>query len=169
MGGEYHARKFREELALWSIDKVDPVSEWSLDDNPQEDLTQCICTKDITMRWPITNKITGRILWIGADCAVKWLKPTLLCKSCKSVLGNIKGRLRDKNFYCRSCLFRKKKAIQKRISILAGYRINGQRFDSLSENALNYFINLEETNKTIEYLKEYVDLVYETIEVIENV
>jgi hypothetical protein len=158
--GEYYHKKFNEVITLYSVNKEDPIPEWILHDNPQEDKTECICTKDISLRWPITNKLNGQILWIGGDCAERWLNPSLSCDGCGAALGCVMKRRREKNYLCRSCTLKSKKEREKRIKKLASYQWNGQRFDSFSEKALEHLYNSELKFKTIQYLREYVELVY---------
>lgn len=162
-----YARKFLEALRKQSIDKQDPVSEWKLGLGARRAESYCICTKDIAYEWPIYNRVTKKILWIGSDCAKRWFDAKLFCESCGAELGNIMKRRLEQNYLCRSCGTKERKWRERRINTLERYRWRGIPFESMNIAQLEYLINLDAPDKSLEYLREYVNLKYQVAEVAE--
>jgi hypothetical protein len=105
--GEYHAREFLRRLREESVNKDDPIPEWSIPKlisfEYNETGGRCICKKDIFQIFQIENKHTKKTLLIGADCAKRWFSARYSCHRCKKPLGNIVKRLRESNFICPAC------------------------------------------------------------------
>jgi len=119
LSGEEHAREFLKQLREASVNKHDPLPEWTTpkyvfyETFEETGGTYCICKKKICNIYTITNKNTNKTLTIGSDCAERWFKSRYNCETCKSPLGNIKKRLSEKNFICPACARKnKKQAIQ---------------------------------------------------------
>jgi ribosomal protein L37AE/L43A len=121
MSGEEHAREFLKQLRAFSVNKDDPLPEWTTpkyvfyDTFEETGGTYCICKKKICNIYSITNKNTNKTLTIGSDCAERWFKSRYNCETCKSPLGNIKKRLSEKNFICPACARASKKQAAKEL------------------------------------------------------
>lgn len=115
--GEYHAREFIKRLREESVNKSDPLPEWT---TPKLCVTEfedtagcyCICKKKIQNVYEIFNINTDKRLEIGCDCAERWFKAKYVCEKCKSPLGNVKKRMAEQNFICPKCA-REQIALQK--------------------------------------------------------
>ena len=115
-----HAIQFRQELEKHSVYKEDPIPEWEvvyMDDGNEE----CICGMKIKNLYTIKNKLTNQQLIIGSECQEKWnVACSISCITCKSPLGNLKRRLKEKNYTCPECS-REERRIKKRIKKLETY------------------------------------------------
>ena len=165
--GEDYAREFMRVLKEHSYNKEDPISEWVLNDNPQlTDGSRCICKMVIKEVWTIYNSKTNQVLEIGCDCAKRWLEPSMTCKECGRVLGQVMKRKKQKNFYCGSCNRKNNKARKERIDFLSGVyyhndTLGSYKFEELSEDDFNYlWNNLDDTKYYDRLVKEYLDLIY---------
>ena len=121
MEARTYAEKFMDELRRHSKDKQDPVSEWIIGASEEYE-SHCICGKDIHIRYHITNRLTGNFLWIGKDCAERWLDASLYCKTCDCALGNVMNRRRHNDFLCRACKHKSKKNDEFVIKSLKNYK-----------------------------------------------
>lgn len=101
-----YAKNFMIALRKYSINQSDPIPEWELLPEVHDDVgggLECICTKDIKQIYTIRHKETKKELEIGCDCALRWMDCSLRCLSCKSPLGNVMKRRKEKNFLCPRC------------------------------------------------------------------
>lgn len=158
MSSEYYAEKFRKALLQASQDKQDPVSEWKLLDTTGYFETKCICTKDIFQVFYIQNKITGKILKIGCDCAERWLSCGLSCTRCNTALGNVMKRRREKDFLCRAC---KKVKKERDEYIFAFGKYYGLRWEVVASKQpyVDWLANLDEKTEFqkafLSYCRDY--------------
>lgn len=118
--GEYHAREFLRRLREESINKDDPIPEWTtpklISFEYNETGGQCICKKDIHQLFQIQNKTTKTTLIIGADCAKRWFNAQYHCQQCNTPLSNVVKRLRESNFICPGCA-KQKRDNEKRLEL----------------------------------------------------
>jgi hypothetical protein len=164
---EDYAREFMRVLREHSYNKDDPISEWTLNDNPQiSEGSRCICKMVIREVWTIYNSKTNQVLEIGCDCAKRWLEPSMTCKDCGRVLGQVMKRKKQKNFYCGSCNRKNNKARKERIELLSGLyykncRLRDYKFEDLTDEEFTYlWNNLDDKWWNDRVLKEYLELVY---------
>jgi len=136
----YFAKIFEEEMRKKSVNKGDFIQEWQLANECHGASSKCICTHDIQLNFYIQNKITGERVIIGSDCVERWLHPQLQCKGCNEPLGCIMRRIKDKDFYCRSCKVETRKTKERTVNQYSTWKLafpgpwKGLTFRKISEN-----------------------------------
>ena len=182
--GSSYRKKFFEVLRKHSVHKDDPVPEWKVTRWWMND-QHCICTKEITWVYEITNKITKKTLEIGCDCVETWnVEFHMHCEHCSSPLGNRVKRSKERDYVCPSCKRALKKEAEARArevernEMLKRYRIRqlsqyvmfwkgpweNMTFEEVGKNHewAEWFINKpDNSSNTLKYFKEYLELIYE--------
>ena len=102
-------------LSEWEILRVNKIpnipfphepEEWNCDckiENRQEIHKRCICRQHIDNYYSLQNKLSGNIIWIGTDCAKKFLginSPDNTCLECGKYTRKNKTNLCKK---CKGC------------------------------------------------------------------
>lgn len=176
------AKKFFETLREKSFHKDDPLPEWRVVLEFEGDGEEtCICSTPIQYKYCIENEYSKERLIIGSECIKRW-NMNFRCKQCEAHLGNITKRLRTKNFLCPSCTKAKKlkDKLEKERQELRKRRLGHltlfwfgpyykKRFFEVINDIpyVNELLNIESDSMTIQYFKEYANLVYE-IEPVED-
>lgn len=121
--GKIHAMEFLKRLREESVNKSDPLPEWT---TPKLCVSEfldtagcyCICKKKIYNVYEIFNINTNKRLEIGSDCAERWFKAKYICEQCRAPLGNVKKRMAEKNFICPKCarVIRKRQELEDKIN-----------------------------------------------------
>jgi len=119
---KFRAIQFLVELAKYSDNKDDPISDWEFGHEVREltkddDAFYCICSTRIQKLYKIYKISDNRVsLEIGCECIKKWLNPSITCDECSCVLGSVVKRMKTKDYLCRKCktITNKEKAREKR-------------------------------------------------------
>lgn len=181
--GEFHAKEFMRRLREESVNKHDPLPEWTIPRLYSIDFTAncgstCICKKEIKVVYEIFNKNTNNRLEIGSDCAERWFKAKFICKQCSAPLGNIKKRLKEDNFICPSC---SREPLKRRKEILKEYgnkpfwscpplfvppQFRKEKLENLIENPefCNFVLNIDDRKWKYYSFTIYLNKIKELVE-----
>ena len=173
------AKNFFTVLRDNSVFKDDPIPEWEVKNKIEafegKEVSYCICSTPIIHEFKIRNKINGNELKIGSECVKRW-GFKVVCKSCKSSLGNIVKRLVKEDFLCPACKKEEKQRIQaeqqrqeSRRNTLGSMRLFWygkyymKKFSEIIDDTdyVNKLINVTEKPQTLQLFEEYVNLYYE--------
>lgn len=159
--GENHYRKFIKTIRNMSVHPDEWKEEWLPNNQLVEMEGFCICGKDILYHCGVSNKLNGKSIFVGTDCYVTHFGFPFPCRGCQTPLANKARRIKEKNYYCRSCTKKNKEVKQNRITVLS-YYIYKANYKYLSEFSLGDLKILAESTLTdpcTTKLREYYSLI----------
>jgi hypothetical protein len=169
----FRAKTFFQVLRDHSQDKEDPISEWEFAEVVDGDgHMTCICTTPIRYLYKIRNRVTHDTLIVGSECIKRWMGGLLRCQRCDCRLGNIRARLRKKQFHCRICRqILQREESQRKNSKLSTLRLfwfgpyYKKQFREVIDDVpyVEKLLNVTNKTKTLELFEEYVHEVYDVI------